>query len=147
MGEGIVVKQLMGFGQSNLMNGDFSCNVALGFRVCDGRIVGRVKDTMVAGNFYELLSRNVQLSSDVGPVLRMPHALIEGVRKRPPGLRIRRALSSIVRRSGCSVRGDYLRMDRHAQREIDAFRWILIVDISRLVQSQSPSLTSVHHSI
>jgi PmbA protein len=78
--DGIVIKQLLGFGQSNLINGDFSCNVGLGFRVRDGEIVGRVKDTMVAGNFYELFARPLQFSSEVDPVLRMPHAVVEALR-------------------------------------------------------------------
>jgi len=77
--DGIVIKNVLGFGQGNLINGDFSCNVALGFRVRDGRIVGRLKDTMVAGNFYDLFARNVRLSSDVDPVFRVPYAVIEGV--------------------------------------------------------------------
>ncbi len=77
--DGILIKQLLGFGQSNLINGDFSCNVGLGFRIKDGKIVGRVKDTMVAGNFYELLADNVRLSSDVDPVHRTPWAVIEDI--------------------------------------------------------------------
>ncbi len=77
--DGIVIKQLIGFGMSNLINGDFSCNLGLGFRVKDGKIVGRVKDTMVAGNFYDLLADGVQLSSNVDKVWRMPHAVIDGI--------------------------------------------------------------------
>ena len=77
--DGIYLKQLLGFGQSNLINGDFSCNVALGFRVRGGEIVGRVKNTMAAGNVYELLASNVELSSDRDPVERLPYARIEGL--------------------------------------------------------------------
>jgi PmbA protein len=77
--EGLVLKQLIGFGQGNLINGDFSANVGLGFRVSDGQMTGRVKNTMVAGSFYDLFSQNVLLSSDVDPVYRMPWAVIEGV--------------------------------------------------------------------
>lgn len=69
----------MGFGQSNIINGDFSSNVALGYRIRNGEIVGRVKNTMVAGNVYELLKDNVQLSSDKDPVRRMPYAVLEGI--------------------------------------------------------------------
>lgn len=76
--DGLYIKELMGFGQSNIINGDFSCNVALGFRIQGGRIVGRVKDTMIAGNIYELLKASVQLSSDRDPVLRMPYGLLQG---------------------------------------------------------------------
>lgn len=55
MGEGLVVEGLMGAEQGNVLGGDFSGNVLLGYRVERGRIVGRVKDTMVSGNIYEAL--------------------------------------------------------------------------------------------
>ena len=77
--DGIYLKQLLGFGQGNLINGDFSCNVALGFRVRGGQIVGRVKNTMVAGNVYELLAADVALSADREAILRMPHAVVRAL--------------------------------------------------------------------
>lgn len=77
--DGLYVKSVIGFGQSNMMNGDVAGNVALGFRVRNGQIVGRVKNTMIAGNLYELLKANVRLSSDRDPVLHLPFAVIEGV--------------------------------------------------------------------
>lgn len=77
--DGLYIRGLLGFGQGNLMNGDFACNVGLGFRIRGGRIVGRVKDTMVAGNVYELLKSNVRLGSDVDAVTRMPSAVVEGI--------------------------------------------------------------------
>jgi PmbA protein len=77
--DGIYVSYLMGFGQGNLINGDFSCNVGRGFRIRDGEVVGRLKNTMIAGNVYELLAGNVQLSSDTEPDKRMPYAVVEGV--------------------------------------------------------------------
>jgi len=77
--DGVYLKMLMGFGQGNLINGDFSCNVALGFRVRGGEIVGRVKNTMAAGNVYELLAGGVELSRDRDPALLLPHARVEGL--------------------------------------------------------------------
>jgi PmbA protein len=77
--DGILVKGLLGFGQGNLINGDFSCNVGLGFRVRRGRIVGRIKNTMAAGNVYELLAAGLELSSDRDPVRRMPWAVVQGL--------------------------------------------------------------------
>jgi PmbA protein len=66
MKDGIIVESIMGIVMSNLMAGDFSGNVSLGFKVEGGRVVGRVKDTMVAGNVYRLLrDKVVGLSSDV----------------------------------------------------------------------------------
>jgi PmbA protein len=55
--EGVVIDGVLGFGSSNLMNGDFSCNIALGFKIENGELVGRVKDTMVAGNLYDALKQ------------------------------------------------------------------------------------------
>lgn len=57
--EGLVVEQLMGAAQTNVLGGDFSGNVLLGYKVENGRIVGRVKDTVVSGNIYDALNRVV----------------------------------------------------------------------------------------
>jgi len=53
--EGLLVESVMGLGQSNVMNGDFSVNVALGYKIENGEVVGRVKNVMLAGNVYEAL--------------------------------------------------------------------------------------------
>ena len=53
--EGIVVEELMGAGQGNVMGGDFSGNVLLGYKIENGEIVGRVKDTIVSGNVHDAL--------------------------------------------------------------------------------------------
>lgn len=50
---GLVVDQILGSGGG--LTGDFSLNVDLGFWVEAGEIVGRVKDTLVAGNAYAAL--------------------------------------------------------------------------------------------
>ena len=42
----------------------FSLNIDLGFVVREGQIVGRVKDTMVAGNVYQALKQVVALGND-----------------------------------------------------------------------------------
>ena len=57
MKRGLVVEQLIGAEQGNLLAGEFSGNVLLGYSVMDGEIVGRVKDTMVSGNVYQILSQ------------------------------------------------------------------------------------------
>lgn len=51
--EGLIVYQTMGAWAGNLLAGDFSANVHLGYKIENGKIAGRVKDTMVAGNVYE----------------------------------------------------------------------------------------------
>ncbi|MBA7670578.1 hypothetical protein ES703_78724 [subsurface metagenome] len=62
--EGLVIEQLMGAEQGNILNGDFSGNVLLGYKVENGRIVGRVKDTMVSGNIYQLLKQIIAIGSE-----------------------------------------------------------------------------------
>jgi len=54
--EGLVVEQLMGAAQTNVLGGEFSGNVLLGYKVERGEIVGRVKDTVVSGNVYQVLN-------------------------------------------------------------------------------------------
>jgi len=56
---GIIVYSVLGAGQSNLLAGDFSCNISLGFKIKNGRIEGRVKNTMIAGNVYDAM-RNIE---------------------------------------------------------------------------------------
>ena len=55
--EGIVVERLLGAGQGNEMGGDFKANVSLGYKIENGKIVGRIKDTMISGNVYDVLSK------------------------------------------------------------------------------------------
>lgn len=64
MKEGLVVELMMGAEQGNVLGGDFSGNVLLGFKVEKGEIVGRVKDTMVSGNIYQALKEAVVLGKD-----------------------------------------------------------------------------------
>jgi PmbA protein len=80
--EGLVVEQLMGAGQGNILGGDFSGNVLLGYKVENGKIVGRVKDTMVSGNVYQVLKEIIALGREsrwVGNFLRTPHIYCPGI--------------------------------------------------------------------
>lgn len=63
MDSGLLVYDCIGGGQSNIMAGDVSLNVSCGYKVEGGRIVGRVKDAMIAGNVFELL-KNVEAVGD-----------------------------------------------------------------------------------
>jgi PmbA protein len=56
LNEGLVVEQLIGAEQTNVLSGEFSGNVLLGYKVERGEVVGRVKDTMVSGNVYKALA-------------------------------------------------------------------------------------------
>lgn len=62
--EGLVIEYLMGAAQGNILSGDFSGNVLLGYKIESGKIVGRVKDTMVSGNVYQLLKEITAVGSD-----------------------------------------------------------------------------------
>ncbi len=75
MKEGLIVEQLIGADQGNLLGGDFSGNVLLGYKVENGEIVGRVKDTMIAGNVYQVLKELLGIGQEarwVGGILQTP---------------------------------------------------------------------------
>jgi PmbA protein len=74
--EGLVIEQLMGAEQGNILGGDFSGNVLLGYKVESGKIVGRVKDTMVSGNIYQVLKEVAAIGSEpewVGGFIQTPY--------------------------------------------------------------------------
>jgi PmbA protein len=74
--EGLVIYMLMGAEQGNILNGDFSGNVLLGYKVEDGEITGRVKNTMVSGNVYQILNRLEAIGDDakwIGGLLQTPY--------------------------------------------------------------------------
>jgi len=75
MKEGLVIEMLIGAGQGNVLGGEFSGNVLLGYKVENGEIVGRVKDTMVSGNIYDVLKELAAIGREakwVGGMLRIP---------------------------------------------------------------------------
>ncbi|HEY9651787.1 MAG TPA: TldD/PmbA family protein [Coleofasciculaceae cyanobacterium] len=76
---GLIVDQLLGGGAG--ISGDFSVNVELGYRVQNGQILGRVKDTMISGNVYTVLKQLVALGDDAdwnGPCYT-PSLIVEGI--------------------------------------------------------------------
>jgi PmbA protein len=76
---GLIVDQILGGGAD--ISGDFSVNVDLGYRVQNGEIVGRVKDTMVAGNVYNALKQVAALGADVqwNGSYYIPCLIVEGL--------------------------------------------------------------------
>jgi len=62
--EGLIVDTLIGAEQGNILNGDFSGNVLLGYKIENGEIAGRVKDTIVSGNVYQLLKQIEAIGKD-----------------------------------------------------------------------------------
>jgi PmbA protein len=81
--EALLVEQVIGLGQGNVIAGEFSNNVSVGFLVRRGEIIGRVKNTMIAGNTYELLKDKLVALSDrdewVFGVLHTPAIAVDGV--------------------------------------------------------------------
>jgi len=62
--DGLVIDELIGVGQGNVIGGAFSHPVALAYRIERGEITGRVKDAAVAGNVYELLKHITGFGTD-----------------------------------------------------------------------------------
>jgi PmbA protein len=79
---GLIVEELMGAGQGNVMGGDFSGNVLLGYKIEEGEITGRVKDTMVAGNVHDALKAPAAIGSEprwVGGAIFTPPLAFEAL--------------------------------------------------------------------
>jgi PmbA protein len=75
MEEGLIVEEVIGAEQGNILGGDFGGNVLLGYKVEKGEIVGRVKDTMIAGNVYQVLKELRGIGQEtrwVGGILQTP---------------------------------------------------------------------------
>jgi PmbA protein len=62
--EGLLVDEVLGLGQGNIISGAFSNPVALGFKIEKGEIVGRVKDVSIAGNIYDVLKHVMAVSRE-----------------------------------------------------------------------------------
>jgi PmbA protein len=74
---GVYIKDLMGFGQSNIINGDYSANIGLGYKIENGKLTGRIKNTMISGNFYEQFAGNVTVGSETDPAGLNPYVMVE----------------------------------------------------------------------
>ena len=59
LNKGVIIYDLIGAGQSNLLSGDYSVNIGLGFYIENGKIKGRIKNAMIAGNIYEDMLNNI----------------------------------------------------------------------------------------
>ncbi|MBE3035790.1 MAG: TldD/PmbA family protein [Candidatus Atribacteria bacterium] len=80
--EGIVVDQVLGLGQGNIISGAFSNNVQLGYKIEKGKIVGRVKDVMIAGNAIEELKNIAALGNKAKWVegkYKFPHIYLKSL--------------------------------------------------------------------
>ena len=76
---GIIVNQVLGGGAD--ISGDFSLNVDLGYRVRNGEVVGRIKDTAIAGNVYTIIKEIATLGNDLlwNGSCKTPSVIVEGL--------------------------------------------------------------------
>jgi PmbA protein len=77
--EGLLVEDVLGLGQGNIISGAFSNSLSLAFKIEKGEIVGRVKDVSIAGNVYELLREVAAVSQEnkwVYNSMRLPYILL-----------------------------------------------------------------------
>ncbi|MGB3342114.1 MAG: metallopeptidase TldD-related protein [bacterium] len=65
MDQGIVVGGALGAHSGNMINGDFSIGLSPGLYVKNGEVIGRVKDTMVAGNIYETMQKIIAIEDTI----------------------------------------------------------------------------------
>ncbi|MCE2464186.1 MAG: hypothetical protein J4F46_09845 [Dehalococcoidia bacterium] len=80
--DGLVVEHLLGAGQSNILGGDFNANVLLGYRIENGEVTGRVKNTVISGNVYSVLKNILAIEREghwVGGSLRTPAFCVQDV--------------------------------------------------------------------
>ncbi|MEI6429212.1 MAG: TldD/PmbA family protein [Pseudanabaena sp. ELA607] len=79
MEDGIIVEQLMGNGAA--IAGDFAMNIELGYRVHNGEIMGRIKDSMLAGNAYKALKQVIGIGNDSQwqGSLQVPSVIVDGL--------------------------------------------------------------------
>lgn len=78
---GLYVVNMLGEGMSNVISGDFSVNVELGYLIVNGKVKGRVKDAMISGNAFEMIKSIKAIENKLtkqGNVMA-PHILIENV--------------------------------------------------------------------
>lgn len=52
---GLLVHRYLGLGHGNPITGEFSVNIRLGYKIEHGKIAGRVKDVMLAGNAFDAI--------------------------------------------------------------------------------------------
>lgn len=62
--DGIFIFDLLGVGQGNVLSGAFSNPVGTAFKIENGEIVGRIKNSAIAGNIYDNLKEITALSKE-----------------------------------------------------------------------------------
>lgn len=77
--KGIIVESVLGAHSGNISNGDFSVGVAAGLYVENGKIIGRVRDAMAAGNIYSVLNNDIEVSENISYSTKAPALMIDNV--------------------------------------------------------------------
>ena len=75
---GLLVHEFLGLGQGNPINGEFSTNVFLGYKIENGKLVGRVKNVMLAGNAFDAL-KNITVISKEREWVSGPYSYFSGL--------------------------------------------------------------------
>ena len=80
--EGLLVYDCIGGGQSNVLAGDAALNVSSGFRIVNGKVAGRVKDTMIAGNVYDMFKNVAAVGNTVRDLgaYHVPFVMFSGLK-------------------------------------------------------------------
>ncbi len=76
MDEGVIALDMIGYHSGNILNGDFSMGMNPGLYVKNGEIIGRVKDGMVAGNVYDMLSNVLGVEDRIHDKNGRPHPCV-----------------------------------------------------------------------
>ncbi|PIE52150.1 hypothetical protein CSA37_07825 [Candidatus Fermentibacteria bacterium] len=82
MDRGVIIFGVLGAHSGNILNGDLSIGLSPGLLVENGKVVGRVKDGMVAGNVYEMFSNVAAVENQshyTGSMYENPSVLLDDV--------------------------------------------------------------------
>lgn len=77
--DGLLVDDVLGLGQGNIISGAFSNPLSLAYKIKGGEITGRVKNLSIAGNVYDLLKDVAAVSRETQWVygrMSLPYVLI-----------------------------------------------------------------------
>ncbi|MEO0184324.1 MAG: TldD/PmbA family protein [candidate division WOR-3 bacterium] len=75
MEKGIIVAGVLGAHSGNIPNGDFSIGIDPCLYVENGEIIGRVKNTMIAGNIYDVMKNVVEVENRLHPTFMIGKAI------------------------------------------------------------------------
>jgi PmbA protein len=81
MERGVIVVYGLGAHSGNIPNGDFSIGLSPGLYVEKGKVIGRIKDAMVAGNVYDIMKNVVMIEDAARPAFggTFPSILFDNV--------------------------------------------------------------------